>query len=146
MREILFRGKDIISGAWVQGLLMMKSDPVYEDEKLYYILRQERYEDGMLSSFATWYEVKPKTVGQYTGLKDINGKRIFEGDIIQLSRGGFRNRGVVIYSEDNARYGIIDARKELNFSFLHVPFVRDYRITVIGNIHDNPDLLEVQHE
>lgn len=107
-----------------------------------------QYPSGQTSikndAFQHMMTVDPETVGQYTGLTDTNGKRIFEGDIIQLGRGGFSNRGVVIYSENNTRYGIIDVKNECNFSFLHEPFVRDYRIKVVGNIHDNPELLEVQ--
>ena len=146
MREILFRGKTIVGEAWVQGFLVEKSDPVYENIKYYFILRQERNQPGnMLSSFATWHEVEPSTVGQYTGLTDKNGKRIFEGDILntKLESGNFAG-----FEWPYMKVGFIDGAFCLIDKIGRVfavmgAFAPNISFEVIGNIHDNPELLEV---
>lgn len=134
MREILFRGKRIDNGKWVEGLLWKKK---YDTPKLFmsYFPNKDDDEDVVV--------IDPETVGQYTGLKDKNGKKIFEGDIIAID-------------EDSIYYhtasGPVRTYKGMWVSF-YLPDAhgRDcydelYRINsereVIGNIHDNPELLQ----
>ena len=107
MREILFCGKRIDNGEWVWGFLTF--DGVNE---VYYIYDSE---------------VDPSTVGQYTGLKDKNGKRIFEGDILSLRTG----RQHVVMFEDGAFV--------LENTAISIRFANKF--DVIGNIHENPDLM-----
>lgn len=135
MREIVFRGKRI-NGEWAEGWYYKRilwPDNVVDAIMIY---------DGENLSSVEYHAVFPETLGQFTGLTDRNGVGIFEGDIIRLRCGNYENVGKVIYSEDNARFGIIDRQGEINFSFLHKHFVKQYAIKVIGNIHDTPELLK----
>lgn len=135
MREILFRGfhergtgKDKIflngewiQGEWVQGYLFT----IWEEA---YILW------GMTNCIPDMTEVIPETVGQYTGLKDKNGKKIFEGDIVQDNI----IFGEVAWDDKTASFIIDDIQDGYQgySDWIH-------KIEVIGNIHSNPELLEV---
>ena len=129
MREILFRGKprNLKAYGWVHGQLL------HHSEKLSKI-----YSDEIDHPVG----VVPETVGQYTGLTDKNGKKIFEGDIVSVKIGGLKRQGVVFYEDTATRFGLAIGT-EKNFSFLGRQMAKMYEVEVIGNIHDNPDLLEV---
>lgn len=121
MREILFKGKRVYNGEWITSNSIM----------------QTNYSGTFLWYEGCWREVISETVGQYTGLPDKNGKKIFEGDIIICDTSMYRHvTGTVKYSENASCYYI----KALNSS-------NDYmfncdNILIIGNIHDNPELSE----
>ena len=101
--------------------------------------------------FGHYYQVLPETVGQYTGLTDKNGKKIFEGDILEGIRYGNEERAEVLWIDKAASWGIRYSFREKNesgyTSWLNSAWFRsinDARApVVIGNIHDNPELLEV---
>lgn len=139
MREILFRGKRIDNGEWVEGAFLNDRDGAF------YIcpaVSDISYGDnGNRRRIGCWYKVAPSTVGQFTGLCDKNWKKIFEGDVVSLACGIYRNKGIVKYFEARTRYGLIDKKYEL-FSFLNNLCINQYSINIIGNIHDNPELLE----
>ncbi len=134
MREILFRGKRIDNGEWVEGFYCPATFGYFPCRPA--IVPKEDMDDGC------WHpeEVDPSTVGQYTGLTDKNGKRIFEGDIMEHHAQGDLtvNRGVVNWDAKNARWA-----HQLNTMnpcfYMHNPKT----VEVIGNVHDNPELLEV---
>jgi hypothetical protein len=118
MREILFRGKGE-AGTWLYGVPL-----VYSEDVVFITCAYERSE-----------LVIPETVGQYTGLTDKNGTKVFEGDIMRGAIGDY----VVIFDENF--YGFDWERVDRNCpgdSFSG--FADEYE--VIGNIHDNKELLE----
>jgi uncharacterized phage protein (TIGR01671 family) len=127
MREILFRGKRLDNGEWVTGYL-----------EYFYSKAGTRKLHCFISVWGeTLHTVDPATVGQYTGLM-ANGKRIFEGDIV---RRGNRN-GYVSFG--NGCFNVKDSASE-NHPAIDVVML-EHDVVVIGNIHDNPELLEVTHD
>lgn len=125
MREILFRAKRLDSGEWIHGDL--KHGGYYD--------RDDMYIGVTLARTVTTYAVLPETVGQYTGLLDKNGKRIFEGDIMRGVLGDF----VVKYYNSGAGFGWENVYDKNNWGESFTGFADEYE--VIGNIHDNPELL-----
>ena len=154
MREILFRGKRKDTGEWVHGNYAFTDN----NDKQHFIFQNKAFE----------YEAIPEIVGQYTGLTDKNGKKIFEGDIVQyLTYDDFDCQSVVKFGEykQDGSDGEYGAKNCLGFYVEVDNFTcpdwcenepecfSDYRkqqnileianeCEVIGNIHDNTELLE----
>ena len=130
MREILFRGKRLQGGEWVEGYFF-KSDinkKERESGKATIIFTPDCDTFIMVPECHNSFMVVSDTVGQYTGMKDKNGKRVFEGDILSLRTG----RPHVVRFEDGAFV--------LENTAIPVSFANKFE--VIGNIHDNPELLK----
>lgn len=131
-REILFRGKKS-NGRWVYGSLVVSENIA---PAIYYEVGK-----GLVKQL-DWCYVKPDTVGQYTGLKDKNRKKIFEGDILYQ---GAKMLGVVCIS---ARYGISIQKKSSTWSLINFVLDSDFDagvlsdIEVRGNIYDNSELMK----
>ena len=121
MREILFRGQRF-DGVWFEGYFFAK--PILE--KYFIIIGEDQY------------MVKPETVGQYTGLTDKNGLKIFEGDIVTIPDSKKMGLPALI------RYDYVRATFEVSRSGYNPLSLIDARefYEVIGNIHDNPELLK----
>ena len=131
MREILFRGKRKDNGEWVEGYFVNCIDEFYRGSgpiPEIIMVDADRICAGE-DTYDKTEEVIPETVGQYIGLKDRNGRRIFEGDILEsiVKRVGQKLGNLIV----------INDIRECKFVALYVD---QYR--VIGNIHDNPELLE----
>lgn len=137
MREILFRAKRIDNGKWIYGYFVSEGEESY-------IFEQEEVNKGIDIG---WYldcckmrEVVPLTVGQYTGLMDRNGKKIFEGDILEFS-----DRMVSVFWHPYLGCWDIAFVKFTNIENGREDMSTcrwSYRAKVIGNIHDNPELLK----
>ena len=130
MREILFRGKN--GTRWFYGWYCGKTLTID---------MSDTEECSQIIDFNTlyWHVVDPKTVGQFTGVFDKNGKKIFEGDIVRAEMicNGDTWAGYVVWW--HGCFAIQEARTR------NVPAIDLFRgYEIIGNIHDNPELLEVE--
>ena len=136
MRVILFRGKRIETGEFAYGFLVKMFGA-------YHIIDKDDEN--------TAYEVIPETVGQYTGLKDKNGKRIWEGDILHIAKiadglGGYYQHPLDYHVNVVVKFDLCawmwetlcEDKRYISFpdAWCH------YECEVIGNITDNPELLE----
>lgn len=147
MREILFRGKainrkngghyrtDYKNGDWVYGLIERYYDDAFPNVPV-----TMRNTDGV-----SGIDIDYTTIGQYTGLKDKNGKRIFEGDIAKFRR--FENNyiGKIVFNYKTAGFEfwwnvIVGAYGEKATHTANLSVCDE--IEVIGNIHDNPELFK----
>ena len=137
MRTIKFRGKcakgSRYAGEWAYGSCVQceKSDDVLITA-------------AINDRCSCTYHVDPETVGQFTGLKDKNGRKIYEGDIIKIvekfdDENVYSSNGVVCFEE-----GIYELQNGKHFAYLGWLMHNDdiIKLEVIGNIHDNPDLIE----
>ena len=122
-REILFRGKRVDTGEWIEGSLI--GDDVIVGKIV------EFEEDYFCTEF--WYKVDPETVGQFTGMTDKKGKKLFEGDVYSM---GEKNILYVVIFDKSQFIG----KQVGNRSLAGLEYWKS-DIEIIGNIHDNPELL-----
>lgn len=161
MREILFRGKCVDSGEWVfgyytelpegdiDGTLMADANELLCEDTADYIISIETKQCPSFSPAypiqvfdADWCKVRHQTVGQYTGIKDKNGKKIFDGDIMVFCKGAthpfeikWDGLGWKMFTADG---------KRIKDSFESGEIQHMQKSEVIGNKWDNPELLEVK--
>ena len=151
MREIFFRGKRIDNGDWVSsGNLITFNDE--GEGKLFFIPQQHAkctcaHEDQPnIPSFnsGVFYKGDSLTVGQFTGLTDKNGIRIFDGDIIECWSEGVKARGTV--QQNKGGLWIIYPAWQKRIMWGLCPDADcSTDVEIIGNIYDNPELVEVDY-
>ena len=130
MREILFRGKRLDNGDWVYGYYV-HIGPV-SCQRAYII---PEYASSLYVN-----EVDPSTVGQYTSLKDKNGKRIFDGDIAKVLQG--KDKDIAYVGFENGAFMLYPKTGNIYERTLWEYWYNDWDVEVIGNVTDNPELLE----
>lgn len=136
MREILFRGKRTDNGKWECGDLLSPNEFNAIPHIVYIDYLNEYGEIGEIST-----PVIPETVGQYTGLTDKNGVKIFEGDIVHCVSKLDSADMVVIFECGQFRMVISEKYHEYQTNTGYYD-INCFEKEVIGNIHDSPELLE----
>lgn len=134
MREILFRGKRVDNGEWVEGFYV-----VIAGENHYIFTGRIDLTQGSIG--CEYFKVDSKTVCRYTGLTDKNGVKIFEGDIVTYNKeygGKTREKGTVYWCD--GAFWVENVQDEEDCGLLGA--LVKYQLEVIGNVHDNFELLE----
>lgn len=140
-REILFRGKSANTGIWVEGF------GVKFGEKYSNIFVSEIGKLNLCNGVIPVFEhelVISETVGQYTGLTDKNGVKIFDGDVIRAYHNGkFMNISYIRYDAPEYLCELISG---INIDMVDSlsDYHDEYAIEVVGNVHDNPELIMVK--
>lgn len=136
-REILFRGKRVDNGEWEVGYAVKGCDR----ENQMFIAKSIGV--GFFTGGITACEVKPETIGQFTGLCDKNGKKIFEGDIVRFYDKDWTANGIATVDFEKGRWKINGHYTTKLSSIVWLDLYRTgFEYEVIGNIYDNPELLE----
>lgn len=136
MRDIIFRGKTRAKGNWYEGSYLFLHVPNRDwtgmprgpAGDVHFIIDQEDMNEA----------VDPATVGQYTGLKDKTGRRIFEGDIVRVP--SFEQPVMQIAFIEGA-FCLADAAGEYAADIHYIHHAGDNQTEIIGNIYDNPELM-----
>lgn len=131
MREILFRGINTVTKEWIIGNLY------------------QRDEQAFIMADNCVAEVIPETLGQFTGLTDKNGTRIFEGDIVKGSAYSQEWIGVIVWIDEIASFGVYYRHRSNPTTWekssilkrASKGFTDEFAAEVIGNVHDNPELI-----
>ena len=132
MRETKFRGRRIDNGVWAYGLLYYSIDHSWKIVE--YMEVAPTMQDPCGDCINIFHDIDLNTVGQYTGLKDKNGKEIYEGDVVSWwDNDGEKRINIVGWSFDGA-WKLFDS-----WYLFECPIST---MKVIGNIYDNPELLE----
>ena len=140
MREILFRGKKVHSDKWLYGVPVKGTE---KDVNEMIMIANVFDQEGYCCRGCNLDPVIPETIGQYTGLTDKNGKKIFEGDRVKCN--GDFGLGTIVYNSGSFAVEYDKPIKEEWRGTLLFCLINENGILeceVIGNIHDNPELLE----
>lgn len=155
MREILFRGKRKDNGEWIEGIPIKTYDteiginlPLRYKPKNITLMNNDRVllccamDDSAYFDTEDYPIIDDETVGQYTGLKDRNNVKVFEGDIVACSQSGSYGISVIVY--DNSAFYVMPLNGNILERTLWDYWYNDWDIEVIGNVFDN-SLEELQN-
>lgn len=136
-REICFRGKSKSTGEWVEGYYVGDNTIIPFNEVVYDL--------GCIDTSSS-HECYPDTIGQFTGLYDKNGKKIYEGDIVLTPFidpifGDLVGEDLCVKRQVKFNDGSFVVNEGNGFIYLEC-FTRNNHIEICGNIHDNPELLK----
>ena len=140
----LYRAKRMDNGEWVEGFLIFEKDRAFIAHRVCEVMNSYS-KTGEEYGFGNFIEVYPSTICQCTGLKDEDGKKIFEGDIVGYidctsTENGYSEhycRGRVAWDEETASFQVTERLSAESYEVL------DRGCNVLGNIFDNPELMEV---
>lgn len=144
-REILFRGKRTDNEKWVEGYVDT-AFTIDENRKV-----KSRHFTALDSlGWSSQVIVSDETVGQYTGLTDKNDVKIFEGDIVKGIAYSAERIGVIVWIDEIASFGVRYCKSQNSTAWENSSILRcasigktdQFAAEIIGNIHDNPELLE----
>ena len=139
IRDIIFRGKRLDNGEWVEGYFVNL-----------WLMHYQKHQPIITDNNAVSYDVDPSTVGQYTGLTDKNDKKIFEGDIVDASNEWWNAAGpaghdspVILVEWGSDLCGF---EPFANYDCDCGVYINAKNCEVLGNIHDNPELLKMRND
>ena len=135
MREILFRGKGTINNEWIYGDL------------LYYADTAQIWQDSEFGKYTA--SVVPETLGQFTGLTDKNGTKIFEGDIVKGTAYSVKSVGIIVWIDEIGGFGVRYRKRQEATAWENSSILKcaskgrtdEFTAEIIGNIYDNPELI-----
>lgn len=135
MRGILFKAKRIDNGEWVEGQYVYITNPLTEDGKpiKHLICNGTNIFNDLID---------PDTLCQYTGLTDKNGKKIWENDICEMVYDGVVHIYIIVWDKEELDFKGTNGKENYGINFEYLGCCEE--IVVIGNIFDNPELLEVE--
>ncbi|UVY22320.1 MAG: YopX protein [Bacteriophage sp.] len=135
MREILFKGKRIDNGEWIEGYYQKKYDFLGKSHLILYVDNHVRWE---------CVEIDPETLCQFTGETDKNGKRIWESDVVWLVYDGKEHIYQIVWDNSELDFKATNGEENYGSNFEYLLCCDE--IEVIGNIFDNPELLQEEHK
>ena len=144
MREILFKAKRADTGEWVEGYYIYHINRTIcpigdsikpEDEQ--HVIMQDGFSDWNMPRDTVHFDIAPETLCQYTGLKDKNGNRIWENNIVKIGA-----NTLVRWNEKYAGWCL--TQKGWMYDHFFGEAISPCDCEVVGNVFDNPDLFELR--
>lgn len=132
MREIIFRAKRKDGSEWCRGFYIVEESKRMSTRDTIHLIVSIEHKD----------EVDQETVGQYIGIDDRNGIQIFEGDIVKIISDD--ELAIIEYNTSEAIFEVKYISNNIVVNFSEYLWGRD--VEIVGNIHDNPEILEENHE
>jgi len=134
-REIKFRGKLHDEDRWVYGYYAK----TVVNDGIPFCLEDCRIHNIIIENGTMWFAI-PETVGEYTGLRDCKGQEVYEGDIVETVYDGILRIYVVVFDLEELGFKATNGKENYGNNFQYLTCCEE--VTIIGNIHDSPELLK----